>query len=71
MTVWAVVPVKETGQAKERLAPLLPPPMRRQLVLAMLEDVMAALAGAAGLAGVSLVTADPAAIERRLKERWR
>ncbi len=68
MTVWAVVPVKETGQAKERLAPLLPPPMRRQLVLAMLEDVMAALAGAAGLAGVIIVTADPAA--RALARRY-
>ena len=61
MDLWAVVPVKERDRAKERLAPLLPPEMRRALALAMLEDVLAALAGAAGLAGLLVVTVDPAA----------
>ncbi len=61
MDLWAVVPVKERDRAKERLAPLLPPEMRQALALAMLEDVLAALAAAAGLAGLLIVTVDPAA----------
>jgi 2-phospho-L-lactate/phosphoenolpyruvate guanylyltransferase len=61
MDLWAVVPVKERDRAKERLAPLLPPEMRQALALAMLEDVLAALASAVGLAGLLVVTVDPAA----------
>jgi 2-phospho-L-lactate guanylyltransferase len=60
--VWAVVPVKDTTAAKQRLAPALAPEWRRDLALAMLEDVLAALAGASGLAGRLLVTTDPAAV---------
>ena len=56
---WAVVPVKELAQAKTRLAPALPPEARVALVEAMLEDVLAALAAARGLAGIALVTVDP------------
>lgn len=59
--IWAVVPVKDTSAAKQRLAPALPPPLRQALALAMLEDVLAALAEARGLAGRLLVTIDPAA----------
>ena len=59
--IWAVVPVKDTAAAKQRLAPALPPRMRRELALAMLEDVLSALAQARGLAGRLLVTVDPAA----------
>jgi 2-phospho-L-lactate guanylyltransferase len=69
MDLWAVVPVKERNRAKERLAPLLPPETRRALALAMLEDVLAALGGAAGLAGVLVVTVDPGA--RRVAQRYR
>jgi 2-phospho-L-lactate guanylyltransferase len=65
--IWAVVPVKELTGAKERLAPVLPPELRRALALAMLEDVLAAVA-AAGLAGVIAVTVDPAA--GRLARRY-
>lgn len=61
MSLWAVVPVKERDRAKERLAPLLSPERRQALVLAMLEDVLSALAGAVGLAGHIVVTVDPAA----------
>jgi 2-phospho-L-lactate/phosphoenolpyruvate guanylyltransferase len=64
MALWAVVPVKERDRAKERLAPLLSPAMRQALVLAMLEDVLSALAAAPGLAGSIVVTVDRAA--RRL-----
>jgi 2-phospho-L-lactate/phosphoenolpyruvate guanylyltransferase len=58
---WAVVPVKERDRAKERLAPLLMPELRRELALVMLEDVLAVLAASAGLAGLLVVTLDPAA----------
>jgi 2-phospho-L-lactate guanylyltransferase len=62
--LWAVVPVKELDRAKERLSPALPSRLRQALMLAMLEDVLAALAATPGLAGLSIVTVDPAA--RRL-----
>jgi 2-phospho-L-lactate/phosphoenolpyruvate guanylyltransferase len=61
MDIWAVVPVKERDRAKERLAPLLPPALRQSLALAMLEDVLAAVAATPGLAGLIVVTVDPAA----------
>ena len=51
--IWAVVPVKDTAAAKQRLAPALPRELRQELALAMLEDVLAALAEARDLAGVS------------------
>lgn len=60
--IWAVVPVKDTGNAKQRLAPALPQQLRQALALAMLEDVLAALAEAPGLAGRLLVTTDAAAL---------
>jgi 2-phospho-L-lactate guanylyltransferase len=68
--VWAVVPVKEQGGAKQRLAGFLPAEQRRALAAAMLEDVLGALA-AAPLAGICLVTRDPfaAAIARRIGAR--
>ena len=65
---WVVVPVKDTSAAKQRLAPALPPQLRQALALAMLEDVLAALAEVAGLAGRLLVTTDPAAT--RLAARY-
>ena len=66
--IWAVVPVKDTAAAKQRLAPALPADLRQGLALAMLEDVLAALAEARGLAGRVLVTIDPAA--RDLASRY-
>ena len=60
--IWAVIPVKDTAGAKQRLAAALPAASRQQLALAMLEDVMAAMAAATGLAGRALVTTDPAAL---------
>jgi 2-phospho-L-lactate guanylyltransferase len=60
MDLWAVVPVKELDRAKERLAAELPPRLRRALMLAMLEDVLATVAAATGLAGLVVVTIDPA-----------
>src|SRR5260370_38446120 len=68
MDVWAVVPVKELDQAKQRLAPLLGPASRHALAAAMLEDVLAALGAVPGLAGIAVVTVDPAAC--RLAARY-
>src|SRR5262249_53198530 len=68
LDIWAVVPVKDTASAKQRLAPAAPAAFRRALALAMLEDVLEALAGARGLAGRLLVTTDPDAI--RLAARY-
>jgi 2-phospho-L-lactate guanylyltransferase len=66
--IWAVIPVKETTAAKERLADAVPRHLRPGLALAMLEDVLAAVARARGLAGIAVVTLDPAA--RALAQRY-
>jgi 2-phospho-L-lactate guanylyltransferase len=60
-TIHAVVPMKDTRQAKQRLAGVIGPTQRQELALAMLEDVLAALAVAPELAGILVVTADAAA----------
>ncbi len=69
--IWAVVPIKETSAAKQRLANFVPAHLRPGLVLAMFEDVMEALTAARGLAGTIVVTADDAAsaIARRYGAR--
>ena len=67
--VHAVVPVKNLGNAKQRLAGVLDQPARTTLFRAMLEDVLEALAGATSLAGILLVTRDEEAIA--LAERYR
>ncbi len=56
--VCAVVPVKETGQGKQRLAAVLNRHQRQLLVQAMLEDVLAALTRTAGIAAILVCTAD-------------
>lgn len=59
--IWAIIPVKETAGAKQRLSVSVPEHLREELVLTMLEDVLAAVAKARGLAGFALVTLDPKA----------
>lgn len=59
--VWAVVPVKEFARAKQRLAAILSPRMREELAAAMFEDVIHALSEVRDLAGIVVVTVDPAA----------
>ena len=61
--VVAVVPVKDTRTAKQRLSPVLDQKRRTLLARAMLEDVLVALRGATRLAGLVAVTADPVAAE--------
>lgn len=60
--LWALVPVKDMRDAKQRLSPVLDAAERRELFRAMLEDVLGALAGVGGLAGVLLVTRDADAL---------
>jgi 2-phospho-L-lactate/phosphoenolpyruvate guanylyltransferase len=59
--ICAVVPVKDTVQAKQRLAALLPADRRQELALAMFEDVIAAVGSVRELAGIVVVTIDPTA----------
>jgi 2-phospho-L-lactate guanylyltransferase len=56
--IWAVIPVKEMPGAKQRLAATVPPHLRQELALIMLEDVLAAVSQASGLAGIAVVTVD-------------
>jgi 2-phospho-L-lactate guanylyltransferase len=66
---WAIIPVKETQDAKQRLALVLSAPRRQALAIAMLEDVLEAVAGVKGLGGAILVTVDPHA--ESLARRYR
>jgi 2-phospho-L-lactate guanylyltransferase len=55
----AVIPAKSLDRAKQRLAQALPPAARRDLVCRMLEQALAALAGA-GIGRRVVATRDPA-----------
>jgi len=59
--IYAVVPIKDTSDAKRRLAGMFGAARRQELALAMFEDVLATLAGVRELAGIVVVTVDPAA----------
>jgi len=58
MTTWGLVPIKELSQAKSSLAKVFEPEQRRELVLAMLTDVLNAFRGAAGISGFAVVSPD-------------
>jgi 2-phospho-L-lactate guanylyltransferase len=66
--VWAIVPIKETVFAKQRLANALSPGRRQELAVAMFEDVMQALSTSGGLAGIAVVTLDQDATH--IAARW-
>ena len=57
--IWAVIPVKELDGAKQRLAGLLSPAQRRALIEVMVREVLSAVVGTRGLAGIMVVTLDP------------
>ena len=59
--LWAVVPVKELADAKQRLSSCLSPDERRALATVMLEDVLQAVNAVRELAGILVVTVDPVA----------
>ena len=56
--MWAVVPVKEIRQAKQRLALEMSTDERCRLVEAMLSDVLEALSRVDGFEGLLVVTRD-------------
>jgi 2-phospho-L-lactate guanylyltransferase len=59
--IWAVLPIKDLAYAKQRLSPAFSPEIRRGIAAAMAEDVLTALAHTAELAGILVMTDDPAA----------
>ena len=56
---WIIVPVKDTRHSKQRLMASLDAHQRRALALAMLEDVLSAIAPVRDLARCAVVTIDP------------
>lgn len=58
MSTVCLIPVKDLAQAKARLAPVLDEAGRRELVLAMLRDVLAAATGCAAIDAVAVVSRD-------------
>jgi len=63
VNVLAVIPVKPLGRALGRLSAVLTRPERRELQAAMLMDLLDACTTCPALAGVLVVTSDPAAAE--------
>ena len=68
LSIHALLPVKDPDNAKQRLSLLLDANARRHLFIAMLEDVLEALAGAASIAEILVVTRHRDA--RALAERY-
>jgi 2-phospho-L-lactate guanylyltransferase len=69
--IWAVIPVKELEGAKQRLSAFLSPEERHALAVTMMEEVLAALAGATRLSGVALVTLEARAVAIARRQGWR
>jgi 2-phospho-L-lactate guanylyltransferase len=65
---WALVPLKNLDQAKQRLEPALSEDQRRNLVLAMARDVLTALENSASITKTLLVSSEPEA-GRLLRDR--
>jgi 2-phospho-L-lactate/phosphoenolpyruvate guanylyltransferase len=63
MRTVAVLPVKTFARAKQRLAEAVGEPERRDLAVAMVADVLDALAGVDALEAVIVVTAEPLAVK--------
>jgi 2-phospho-L-lactate guanylyltransferase len=59
--LWALVPLKRLAEAKQRLAPVLEPAPRMELMLSMAADVLAALVQIEAVERVLIVSEDPAA----------
>lgn len=67
--MWAVLPIKDFADAKQRLAGVLSPEERRRLFAAMLDDVLSALSATPGLDGIAVV-AKPGSEGAGLAERF-
>lgn len=57
--MWAIVPIKQFEFAKARLAPVLDPGQRRDLMRAMATDVLESLAGTPGIERILVVSREP------------
>jgi 2-phospho-L-lactate guanylyltransferase len=57
--VWAIVPIKQFEFAKARLAPVLDPGQRRDLMRAMAADVLESLAATRGIERIVVVSKEP------------
>lgn len=60
--IWAVVPAKLATSAKERLGPVLSPPLRERLARAMLSDVVGALVGCPAIDRTVVISRDAEAL---------
>lgn len=58
MATWAIIPVKQLSEAKSSLKPALTHEQRREFVLRMLEDVLAAVELAQSVDNVMIVSPD-------------
>ena len=66
--MWAILPVKRLEHSKLRLAGILTPVQRRQLILYMLEDILEALDSASVVSGVTVVSCDTDVISQARTE---
>lgn len=57
--MWAIVPIKQFEFAKARLAPVLDPEQRRDLMRAMAKDVLESLAATPGIERIVVVSREP------------
>lgn len=57
--MWAIVPIKQFHLAKTRLAPVLDPGQRRDLMRAMAMDVLESLAATPGIERIVVVSREP------------
>ena len=58
LDTWAIIPVKNATHAKQRLADAISPQLRKDLALAMFQDVLDAVAAVPEFRGIAVVTAD-------------
>lgn len=65
-----LIPVKDLGRAKQRLASVMTQEERTALALAMMEDVFAAVAAARGIDRVFIVSSYEPALDRARKLGW-
>lgn len=63
MTNWAVIPVKQLLESKRRLAHLLVPQARADLIMRFLDNLLIVLNETAGIDRVLVVTSDPLVME--------
>ena len=61
--MWVILPVKSLQNAKLRLADELSPDQRRQLGVLMLHDMLETLSASVVVAGVTVISSDPAVLD--------